>query len=76
MKIVVRLGNHYSPGELKRAIARFVVYYNHERLHEALGNVTLDDRYHSRQRAIRTRREKIKRLTLKRRNRDSLRTAA
>jgi transposase InsO family protein len=40
MKNVVRLENHYSPWELERAIARFVAYYDHERLHEALGNVT------------------------------------
>jgi putative transposase len=56
MKNVVRLENYYSPWELERAIARFVDYYNHERLHEAIGNVTPDDMYHSRQRAIASRR--------------------
>jgi RNA-directed DNA polymerase len=59
MKNVVRLENHYSPWELERAIARFVDYYNHERLHEAIGNVTPDDMYHGRQREIVTHREKI-----------------
>ena len=76
MKNVVRLENHYSPWELERAIARFVAYYNHERLHEAIGNVTPDDMYHGRQRAILSRREKIKRLTLERRKKENLHNAA
>jgi len=76
MKNVVRLENYYSPGELERAIARFVAYYNYERLHEALGNVTPDDMYHGRQREITSRRAKIKRLTLERRKKENLRNAA
>jgi transposase InsO family protein len=76
MKNVVRLENHYSPWELERAIARFVDYYNHERVHEAIGNVTPDDMDHGRQREIFTRRERIKRLTLQRRKKENLRNAA
>ena len=76
MKNVVRLENHYSPWELERALACFVEYYNHERLHEAIGNVTPDDMYHGRQRAILSRTEKIKRLTLERRKKENLRNAA
>jgi hypothetical protein len=76
MKNVLRLGNHYSPWELERAIARFVEHYNHGRLHEAISNVTPDDMYHGRQPAILTRRQKIKRLTLERRKRENLRNAA
>ncbi len=76
MKNVVRLENYYSPWELERAIARFVDYYNHERVHEAIGNVTPDDMYHGRQREIFTRREKIKRLTLPRRKKENLSNAA
>lgn len=76
MKNVVRLENYYSPESLERAIAHFVEYYNHERLHESIGNVTPDDMYHGRQRTILTRREKIKRLTLKRRKKENLQTAA
>ena len=76
MKNVVRLENYYTPWELERAIARFVDFYNHERFHEALGNVTPDDMYHGHQRVILSPREKIKRLTLKRRRKESLRNAA
>ena len=76
MKNVVRLENHYSPWELERAIARFVEYYNHERLHEAIGNVTPDDMYHVGQRAIFSRRERTKGLTLERRKKEDLRNAA
>ena len=76
MKNVVRLENYYSPWELERAIAHFVDYYNHERLHEAIGNVTPDDMHHGRQRAILSRRRRIKRLTLERRKKENLRNAA
>jgi len=76
MKNVVRLENDYSPWELERALARFVEYYNHERLHEAIGNVTPDDMVHGRQREILSRRLKIKRLTLERRKKENLRNAA
>ena len=76
MKNVVRLENYYSPWELERAVARFVAYYNYERLHEALGNVTPDDMYQGREHAIVSRREKIKRLTLERRKKENLRNAA
>jgi len=76
MKNVVRLENHYNPWELRRAVSRFAACYNHERLHEAIGNVTPEDRYHGHQREIITRREKIKRSTLERRKKEDLRNAA
>jgi transposase InsO family protein len=76
MKNVVRLANYYSPEELERALARFVTYYNEERLHEAIGNVAPNDMYQGRQRKITTRRQEIKRLTLERRKKENLRNAA
>ena len=65
-----------APWELERAVARFVDYYNYERLHEAIGNVTPDDMYHGRQREVLSRREKIKHLTFERRKKENLRNAA
>jgi putative transposase len=76
MKNVVKLENYYSPGELRRAIARFVEYYNHERYHESLGNVTPADMYDGRRHEILTRRERIKRATLSQRRKENLRSAA
>ena len=75
MKNVVKLEHYYSPWELERAIARFVEHYNHRRYHEALKNVTPADAYFGRQHVILSRRERIKRDTLTRRRRESLRAA-
>ena len=70
------LALHYRDGELERAVTRFVDYYNHERVHEAIGNVTPDDMYHGRQREVFSRREKIKHLTFEQRKKENLRNAA
>ena len=76
MKNVVKLENYYSPGELERAIGRFVSYYNERRYHESLGNVTPSDMYEGRQYEIISRRGRIKLRTLASRRRDNLRNAA
>jgi transposase InsO family protein len=76
MKNVVKLDNYYSPGELKRAIGRFVTYYNERRYHESLGNVTPAQMYEGRQKEILDRRQRIKRRTLARRRRENQRDAA
>ncbi len=52
------------PSELQGAIGRFVNYYNHERYHEALGNITPVDVYYGRKDDILTRRKEVKRRTL------------
>jgi transposase InsO family protein len=67
MKNVVKLNHYYLPGELEQAISDFVDYYNNHRYHESLTNVTPADVYFGRAREILTRREVIKRETLRNR---------
>jgi transposase InsO family protein len=67
MKNVVKLRNYYQPEELERELAAFVRYYNEERVHESLANVTPADVYHGRHREILTARQLLKMQTLRRR---------
>ena len=68
---------HYSfPGELETAIGDFVAYYNNERYHEALDNVTPADVYFGRQHEVLTERSKIKQLTMQRRKKEYLASQA
>jgi transposase InsO family protein len=69
LKNVVKLRNYYLPWELEKEIGGFVQYYNHQRVHESLDNVTPADVYHGRAREIQTARERLKQQTLKRRRR-------
>ncbi len=73
MKNVVMLRNYYYPWELGQAIEAFVEYYNHERYHEALDNLTPADVYFERSEEVLTRREIIKRETLQARKTFNLR---
>jgi hypothetical protein len=72
MKNVVTLQNYYAPWELERELERFVVWYNNERYHEALKNLTPADVYHGRDRQLITAREIVKLQTLDRRRRENL----
>ena len=67
MKNVVKLQNYYSPWELDREIASFVEYYNHQRYHESLDNLTPADVYFGRQKEVLGKREEIKIRTLEQR---------
>ncbi len=64
MKNQILLENYYAPGELENRIRRFVDYYNHQRYHESLSNLTPADVYYGRGQQILDRREEIKLNTL------------
>lgn len=72
MKNVLLLQNYYLPGELEREIERFVEYYNHQRVHESLNNVTPADVLFGRAAEILARREETKRVTMQQRRRYNL----
>ena len=72
MKSIVKLQMFYYPWELEQAVANFVDYYNNQRYHEALDNLTPADVYCGRGKEIQTRREDIKRRTLLDRRRHNL----
>ena len=64
MKNQILLNNYYLPGELQEQLQRFITYYNHERYHESLDNLTPADVFYGRGQAILDQREKIKLNTL------------
>jgi transposase InsO family protein len=64
LKNQILLENYYLPGELEERIRQFVDYYNYERYHESLNNLTPADVYYGRGQAILDKREKIKQQTL------------
>ena len=55
------------PGQLERAIAGFVDYYNYRRYHKALGNVTPADVLYGRRDDILQRRKEVQIQTINRR---------
>jgi len=57
MKNVVKLQNYYSPGELEQSSADFVEYYNNQRYHEAIDNLTPADVYFGKSEEVLTKRE-------------------
>jgi len=67
LKNVVRLQHYYIPSQLEKEIEAFVNYYNHERYHESLDNMTPADVYFGRVKEVKTRREKIKEETMRKR---------
>ena len=64
MKNQILLEHYYLPGELKIALQQFVDYYNHDRYHESLKNLTPSDVFYGRGQEILDQREKIKLATL------------
>ena len=72
MKNLVNLQNYYLPTQLEIEIGNFVHYYNHERYHESLNNLTPADVYFGRAKEVLTKRDHIKRRTLQQRRLHSL----
>jgi len=64
LKNRILLENYFLPGDLEQQIEAFVQYYNHQRYHESLNNVTPADAYFGRAPAIIKQRERIKRKTI------------
>ena len=64
MKSIVKLDTFYYPWELQQAIANFVAYYNQQRYHESLDNLTPADVYFGRAEEVLTQRQIIKEQTL------------
>jgi transposase InsO family protein len=69
MKNQVLLENYYVPGDLKARIAEFVEYYNTERYHETLNDLTPEDVFTGRGQTVLNRRRKIKQKTIQQRRR-------
>ncbi len=67
MKNVIKLDNYYSPEELEKSISEFIEYYNNERYHESLDNLTPADVYFGRDYQILNQRKEIKYRTIKHR---------
>jgi len=76
MKNVVKLQNYYSPSALEQLIAEFAEYYNNERYHEAINNLTPADVYSGKLVEVLTKREQIKQTTLERRRSLNLQASA
>ncbi len=72
LKNVVNLDKYYFPEQLIEEIGKFIEYYNNKRYHESLDNVTPADVYEGRYQEIITRREELKRKTLRSRKRFNL----
>jgi putative transposase len=64
LKNQILLNNYYFLSELEVQLQRFVSYYNHERYHESLNNLTPADVYYGRGDQILKQRERIKQNTL------------
>jgi len=72
MKSIVKLDTYFLPSMLQQAIADFVAYYNYERYHESLDNVTPADVFFGRYEEVLSQREIVKQQTLLARRRINL----
>ncbi len=72
MKNIVKLHHYYSPSELENAINNWVVYYNNQRYHESLSNVTPSDVYFGREEKILQKRKHTKLITIQKKRQEYL----
>jgi putative transposase len=72
MKNEVKLNNYYFPDDLNVEIDRFVEYYNNNRYHESINNVTPADVYFGRNHDIQIKRKETKWRTLRQRKKHNL----
>ena len=64
LKNCVLLEHYYLPGELEQSVGEFVAYYNHQRYHESLSNLTPADVYFGRGESILEERRRIQEQTI------------
>lgn len=64
MKNIVKLDNYYYSSEREAKVEEFVNYYNKERYHESIDNLTPEQMYNRERRNILIKRVKTKRKTL------------
>jgi hypothetical protein len=76
MKNIVNLQNYFLPGELESQVTSFVNYYNNQRYHEALENLTPADVYFGRTKEVLNKRAEIKKQTLQHRRLQNLQPLA
>jgi len=76
MKNIVNLQNYFLPTKLEVAIASFVNYYNHQRYHEALDNLTPADVYFGRAKEVLSKRDQVKKHTMQQRRLQNLQPSA
>ena len=76
LKNRILLENYFLPGDLEAQIDTFIGYYNHQRSHESLKNLTPADVYTGRGQTILLEREKIKRKTMQLRRLQHAQSAA
>lgn len=72
MKNIVNLQNYFLPSQLETEIASFVNYYNNQRYHESLDNLTPADVYFGRAKEVLTKRDQIQKQTLQQRRLQNL----
>ena len=72
LKNVVMLQHYYSPSQLQEVIADFVNFYNNQRYHESLDNMTPADVYYGKEKEVQSKRENIKRRTMALRRQQNL----